>query len=338
MGKRIFLSILILIILFSFASAHPGRIDGNGGHYDRSTGEYHYHHGHPEHQHPNGTCPYKSSGDNAKSDTIPNTAESRMRYQIDRIDEEQQENSQFFKSWNSGYDSGYDAGHRDGYISGKADGYNNGLLQGEEDGRVSAVAVYAPKIQGLNCALILSIFAAALFAALYFERARSLNRLKHENKSLSNQLEATRSQLRQVSQRPKPRTLPKKFKLRQRKSSPPKVTAPPTISLLPNLPKELPRRRLQTFGHWPPNVHDADKQFKKYQRAETEQIELIKKRGRSSTIKGASGEIYFTTLDTCTCPDFNKNEHGKAPCKHIYFLAIHDGLPVDEIFEDFMKP
>lgn len=338
MGKRIFLSILILIILFSFASAHPGRTDGNGGHYDRSTGEYHYHHGHPEHQHPNGTCPYKSSGDNAKSDTIPNTAESRMRYQIDRIDEEQQENSQFFKSWNSGYDSGYDAGHRDGYISGKADGYNNGLLQGEEDGRVSAVAVYAPKIQDLNCALILSISAAALFAALYFERARSLNRLKHENKSLSNQLEATRSQLHQVSQRPKPRTLPKKFKLRQRKSSPPKVTAPPTISLLPNLPKELPRRRLQTFGHWPPNVHDADKQFKKYQRAETEQIELIEKRGRSSTIKGASGEIYFTTLDTCTCPDFNKNEHGKAPCKHIYFLAIHDGLPVDEIFEDFMKP
>lgn len=40
------------------ASAHPGDTDSNGGHYNRSTGEYHYHHGYPEHQHTNGICPY----------------------------------------------------------------------------------------------------------------------------------------------------------------------------------------------------------------------------------------------------------------------------------------
>ena len=39
-------------------SAHPGRTDSSGGHYNRSTGEYHYHHGYPEHQHTNGVCPY----------------------------------------------------------------------------------------------------------------------------------------------------------------------------------------------------------------------------------------------------------------------------------------
>lgn len=38
--------------------AHPGRTDANGGHWNRSTGTYHYHHGYPEHQHTNGICPY----------------------------------------------------------------------------------------------------------------------------------------------------------------------------------------------------------------------------------------------------------------------------------------
>lgn len=40
------------------ASAHPGRTDANGGHYNHSTGEYHYHHGYPAHQHIDGVCPY----------------------------------------------------------------------------------------------------------------------------------------------------------------------------------------------------------------------------------------------------------------------------------------
>lgn len=50
---------MIPIISFS-VYAHPGRTDSSGGHYDRSTGEYHYHHGYPAHQHPNGICPYES--------------------------------------------------------------------------------------------------------------------------------------------------------------------------------------------------------------------------------------------------------------------------------------
>jgi len=33
------------------AFAHPGRTDSDGGHYNHSTGEYHYHHGYPEHDH-----------------------------------------------------------------------------------------------------------------------------------------------------------------------------------------------------------------------------------------------------------------------------------------------
>ena len=49
----------VLIILISLtAYAHPGRTDANGGHYDHSTGEYHYHQGYPAHQHIGGVCPY----------------------------------------------------------------------------------------------------------------------------------------------------------------------------------------------------------------------------------------------------------------------------------------
>lgn len=42
---------LLLHIFVLTASAHTGRTDSNGGHYDWSTGEYHYHHGYPAHDH-----------------------------------------------------------------------------------------------------------------------------------------------------------------------------------------------------------------------------------------------------------------------------------------------
>lgn len=48
------LSVLLSIICY----AHGGKTDANGGHYNSSTGEYHYHHGYPAHQHPDGICPY----------------------------------------------------------------------------------------------------------------------------------------------------------------------------------------------------------------------------------------------------------------------------------------
>ncbi len=58
--KRIsgLLMAVLLLALTVPAYAHPGKTDANGGHYNHSTGEYHYHHGYPEHQHPGGVCPY----------------------------------------------------------------------------------------------------------------------------------------------------------------------------------------------------------------------------------------------------------------------------------------
>lgn len=44
--KKIIVLITILFILIpTVVNSHSGRTDSNGGHYDRSTGEYHYHNG-----------------------------------------------------------------------------------------------------------------------------------------------------------------------------------------------------------------------------------------------------------------------------------------------------
>lgn len=54
----------LMAVLSSFAVLHSGRTDGNGGHFNHSTGEYHYHHGYSAHDHydMNGDgivdCPY----------------------------------------------------------------------------------------------------------------------------------------------------------------------------------------------------------------------------------------------------------------------------------------
>lgn len=72
--KRKILSVLALLLALlcipaAVVLAHPGRTDANGGHYNRSTGEYHYHHGYPAHQHPNGVCPYLADTSEDSTDT-----------------------------------------------------------------------------------------------------------------------------------------------------------------------------------------------------------------------------------------------------------------------------
>ena len=77
MKKKSILLFLLLFALFSSSVyAHPGRTDSDGGHYDRSTGEYHYHHGYSAHQHDDGVCPYDvdvfiEDSDDESSDDVP---------------------------------------------------------------------------------------------------------------------------------------------------------------------------------------------------------------------------------------------------------------------------
>lgn len=69
--KRLVLIIFIVFLILCTTIvpfAHSGGTDGKGGHTNQTTGDYHYHHGYPAHDHPNGVCPYAtqcSSGSNS---------------------------------------------------------------------------------------------------------------------------------------------------------------------------------------------------------------------------------------------------------------------------------
>lgn len=82
--KKIVILFILFISIVSCSFAHSGRTDGNGGHYNRSTGEYHYHHGYSAHQHPNGVCPYESNHSEVVDTTEKdNTAEEVLKINDD---------------------------------------------------------------------------------------------------------------------------------------------------------------------------------------------------------------------------------------------------------------
>ena len=80
----ILISIITILSLTVLCFAHSGRTDSSGGHRDSSTGEYHYHHGYPAHQHPNGKCPYdfddKTNHNNANNNNSPSETKSTEDY------------------------------------------------------------------------------------------------------------------------------------------------------------------------------------------------------------------------------------------------------------------
>lgn len=55
--RALYMIAVIFPLCFSLLF-HSGGTDSNGGHTDASTGDYHYHHGYPAHEHKDGVCPY----------------------------------------------------------------------------------------------------------------------------------------------------------------------------------------------------------------------------------------------------------------------------------------
>lgn len=60
--------------------------------------------------------------------------------------------------------------------------------------------------------------------------------------------------------------------------------------------------------------------------AADERIEILPSTHLCFEIRGASGAVYRTTLNDCTCPDFR---HRHQPCKHMYRIALELGLLSD---------
>lgn len=83
--KKLIAIILFACLLFpTTVFAHSGRTDSQGGHYDRSTGEYHFHHGYSAHQHPNGVCPYDfhDATEHKNSSTSNSSSSNKESYNI----------------------------------------------------------------------------------------------------------------------------------------------------------------------------------------------------------------------------------------------------------------
>ena len=91
MKKHLYVSVFVIVLVITSmilgVNAHPGRTDSSGGHTNHSTGEYHYHHGYPAHDHYDmdgdgkSDCPYKfddktehnSYNDSGNTSTIEDT-------------------------------------------------------------------------------------------------------------------------------------------------------------------------------------------------------------------------------------------------------------------------
>lgn len=76
-----------------------------------------------------------------------------------------------------------------------------------------------------------------------------------------------------------------------------------------------------TFGKWPEEIHETTDQQRRIvsSKLPATMPSKINKDSFSGTFFGSKGQLYDTTLDSCTCADFLKR---KLPCKHIYRLAI----------------
>ena len=110
--KKLMIAIVILLsgIIAIPTSAHSGRTDSKGGHWDRSSGEYHFHHGYGPHDH------YDMDGDG--DDDCPYEFDSRV---IGITSTSQAYDKGYAAGEKSGYDEGYEYGRERGYKDGKKD-------------------------------------------------------------------------------------------------------------------------------------------------------------------------------------------------------------------------
>lgn len=85
----LFTVLLCMCCLCVGTVAHSGRTDSKGGHYDRSDGSYHYHHGYSAHDHYDmdgdgkKDCPYEFDD---KTDHSANSSNDTIDFEIDDED------------------------------------------------------------------------------------------------------------------------------------------------------------------------------------------------------------------------------------------------------------
>lgn len=85
-----------------------------------------------------------------------------------------------------------------------------------------------------------------------------------------------------------------------------------------------------TFGNWNPKVHSGQAQIDRFEKAAHQPMKILSYNEHNfAKIQGSGDNWYLTSLDVCSCPDFEKRGR---PCKHIYFLAIQMGYTSDDFY------
>ncbi len=86
-----------------------------------------------------------------------------------------------------------------------------------------------------------------------------------------------------------------------------------------------------SFGSWDVSIHGADGQDVRMDRSLFQNIVIQSYNPATGTaeILGTHGDVYQTSLDRCTCEDFQRRG---LPCKHIYKLALSRGYSADAFF------
>lgn len=347
MKRRIlfFISFLLLFGIIS-ASAHPGKTDARGGHYNQSTGEYHFHHGYPAHQHTNGVCPYDYDDKTGVNSGSPSSGAS---------------STVSTASQTKSYDEGYETGYADGEAAGKkaaeeqaaetneeyrAIGYEQGFADGKSEGisegnpsdkkTIESLESNLNRKQVLLYAGLIGIIISACTACGLWEKNGRLSRtVISQNESIKGHI-AQVSFLRQEIEKKDRQLASYQKSIRQERERRLKLESqlPRSTHAKPEPLDGLLKKNAQllTFGHWPPNVHHSEKQLKKYRKAKSEGMKIYKVSDSQVRVFGVSGISYLVSLDSCECKDFVLNERRQAPCKHIYFAALRLGLPLSDIF------
>ena len=346
MKKRVFFLLLLASIFTFTASAHPSRTDANGGHWDSSTGTYHFHHGYPAHQHTDGICPYEfddqtdhSSG-SITSSSITSSVSSESNY-------------------TAAYGDGYDAGYAEGYRIGQADAQevftgekqsaiNEAYQDGKRDGHAERDLAYTSKRQKFfQYTLIVGGILLVILLIVSSKIQNKMERLRTQCNSLNSELTRKDSTLKHVQQqynalnssiqsvRHQNTLLCRQRDELHKRLQHQTLFVHDLANQLTDLHQNAAANEMilalpeSTFSVWYEDIHNNQAQQDRIHRALTEHFEIVGKPDLSYSIRSGD-HVYHTSLSFCSCPDFQSRLNGHAPCKHIYFLAKSLGYPIEK--------
>lgn len=117
----------------------------------------------------------------------------------------------------------------------------------------------------------------------------------------------------------------------QSAAEPPKpITSKVALSAIP-LPATISG---ETFGSWDSSIHLARGQLQRFGRAFYSNFQPGRTVKGTAEIVGSRGNVYHTSLNHCSCSDFEKRH---LPCKHIYGLALSLGYSADSFYSCYIS-